>query len=93
MIDYKKAIYVDAYRGHILEGPFQGIGIFIPFIFMKIDMVSFILSLLFVNIRGMIRHDHRCTKIAGNHHLMHHFHPNSNYGEYWLDILFGTAEY
>lgn len=38
----------------------------------------------------MLRHDYRCSWLIGNHHLIHHMHPNYNYGEYWLDYLFNT---
>ena len=47
-------------------------------------------ALILINLRGMARHDDRSTWLIGNHHLLHHVHPNANYGEYWLDWLFGT---
>ena len=50
-----------------------------------------ILSFVFIAIKGMMRHDDRCTFIIGNHHLLHHKHKNCNYGEEWLDYLFNTS--
>jgi sterol desaturase/sphingolipid hydroxylase (fatty acid hydroxylase superfamily) len=38
-----------------------------------------------------MRHDNRFSWITGNHHLLHHKYINYNFGEYWIDRLFGTA--
>jgi sterol desaturase/sphingolipid hydroxylase (fatty acid hydroxylase superfamily) len=46
--------------------------------------------LFFLNVRGMMRHDERFVWLIGNHHLLHHLHPQHNYGEYWLDRIGGT---
>lgn len=82
-----KLVFTDTYVGHILEGPFQGIGIFFPYIYIKYSTYEFIISLIIINIRGMLRHDYRCSWIIGNHHLLHHEYINYNYGEYWIDYL------
>ena len=92
----KKMTFTDAYVGHRSEGIFQGLGIFLPFALFKYDLydsttiASAGLALILINLRGMARHDDRSTWLIGNHHLLHHVHPNANYGEYWLDWLFGT---
>ena len=83
--------FTDTYKGHILEGPFQSIGFLLPLFIYNFELISFLLALIFVNIRGMARHDNRTVWIIGNHHLLHHIYFNSNYGEYWLDKLFGTS--
>lgn len=83
--------YTDTYKGHFMEGPFQSLGFLLPFLVYDFDIVSFVLAFAFVNIRGMARHDHRTVWLIGNHHLLHHQYFNSNYGEYWLDKLFGTS--
>ena len=88
--DHNTMIFKDTYVAHILEGPFQGLGMFFPLFFTKFYMYSFLWSLLLVNIRGMLRHDNRFTWLIGNHHILHHKYPQYNYGEYWLDKLFGT---
>ena len=88
--------FTDAYVGHRSEGVFQGLGIFLPFALFKYDLydsttiASAGAALILINLRGMARHDDRSTWLIGNHHLLHHVHPNANYGEYWLDWLFGT---
>jgi sterol desaturase/sphingolipid hydroxylase (fatty acid hydroxylase superfamily) len=82
--------FLDTYEGHILEGPFQGIGMVIPFLFLDYTLVDIFLILLFLNARGMMRHDKRCSFIVGDHHLLHHKYPNYNFGEYWIDWICGT---
>jgi lathosterol oxidase len=92
----KKMTFTDAYVGHWSEGVFQGLGVLLPFavfnynFFEPTQTLSTIVALLLINLRGMARHDDRSTWLIGNHHLLHHVHPNANYGEYWLDRLFGT---
>jgi sterol desaturase/sphingolipid hydroxylase (fatty acid hydroxylase superfamily) len=83
-------IFTDTYVGHVLEGPFQGMGVFFPYLFIKTDVRILICSLILINIRGMLRHDYNYIWIIGNHHILHHKHPQYNFGEYWLDKLFGT---
>ncbi len=83
--------YKDTYHGHWFEGPFQSIGFLLPFMLgYELRYIEFIIGLVMVNLRGMIRHENRLRKIFGNHHLTHHLIPNCNYGEYWLDCLFNT---
>ena len=82
--------YLDTYVGHVLEGPFQGVGMFFPCIIFTYTYYEIFIVLLFLNIRGMMRHDERFVFLIGNHHLLHHKHPNYNFGEYWIDFLCGT---
>jgi sterol desaturase/sphingolipid hydroxylase (fatty acid hydroxylase superfamily) len=83
--------YKDTYHGHWFEGPFQSIGFLLPFACgYDFDLLQFTLGLLLVNARGMIRHETRLARWFGNHHLIHHRAPNCNFGEYWLDRVFGT---
>lgn len=83
--------FTDTYKGHFLEGPFQSLGFLLPYLAYNIDPLQFLLAFIFVNLRGMARHDDRTVWLIGNHHLLHHQYFNSNYGEYWLDKLFGTS--
>jgi len=82
--------FLDTYHGHWFESVFQGIGFFAPLVFFDVCWISFGLSLLFVNVRGMMRHDDRCSWLIGNHHMLHHSSPQYNFGEEWLDRLGGT---
>lgn len=82
--------YLDTYSGHLLEGPFQGVGMFFPYTLWKYNIYHTLTILLLLNIRGMMRHDVRCVFIVGNHHLLHHKKPNYNFGEYWIDSICGT---
>jgi sterol desaturase/sphingolipid hydroxylase (fatty acid hydroxylase superfamily) len=81
---------LDAYTGHWSEGPFQGLGALAPWTFMEVSWFDFAIVLALLNMRGMMRHDERFVWLIGNHHLLHHKFPRYNYGEYWLDSLFGT---
>jgi sterol desaturase/sphingolipid hydroxylase (fatty acid hydroxylase superfamily) len=82
--------FLDTYLGNILEGPFQGIGMLVPFILWNYTIYDILAILLLLNVRGMMRHDERFVFLVGNHHLLHHKYPNYNFGEYWIDSLFGT---
>ena len=82
--------FLDTYKRHILEGPFQGMGMVVPFFFLDYTRIDIFLILLFLNVRNMMRHDKRCSFIVGDHHLLHHKYPNYNFGEYWIDWICGT---
>ena len=82
--------FLDTYLGHSLEGPFQSLGALVPFFFMTYTYLDIVVILAFLNIRGMMRHDGRMVFFIGNHHLLHHTHPNYNFGEYWIDSVCGT---
>jgi sterol desaturase/sphingolipid hydroxylase (fatty acid hydroxylase superfamily) len=92
----KKMTFTDAYVGHWSEGIFQGLGVCAPFFLFQYDLydsttiASAGVAIILINLRGMARHDVNSIWLIGNHHLLHHVHPNANYGEYWLDWLFGT---
>jgi len=88
--DYKTIVFTDTYVGHFIESPFQGIGVLFPLLFIELNMYSFLYSLMIINIRVMLRHDHRFIWLIGNHHILHHKYPQYNFGEYWIDKLFGT---
>jgi len=87
---YKSLTYLDTNKGHIVETILQGFGIFIPCLFVKINGSAFFIASLLVGLRGAMRHDHRCSWIIGNHHILHHKYTYGNYGEFWLDSMMGT---
>jgi lathosterol oxidase len=89
-IDYKTINFKETYVGHFVEGPFQGLGVAFPLLFIDFNLRLFLSSLLLINIKGMLRHDHRFIWLIGNHHILHHKYPQYNFGEYWLDKLFRT---
>jgi len=60
-----------------------------PLIYLNYNLKIFFISLLFVNLRGMLKHDNRCIWLIG-YYILHHKYPNYNYGEYWLDYIFKT---
>ena len=49
-----------------------------------------IAAAVYMNIRGLLRHDDRGNFAFGNHHMLHHKYIQYNYGEYWIDYLCGT---
>ena len=81
----------DTYKSHWFESPFQGLGFLAPLLVQPLDPWALATALLFVNIRGMARHDSRTVWLIGNHHLLHHQYVGCNYGEYWIDRLCGTV--
>lgn len=82
--------FQDTYEGHWIESPLQSLGTFFPCFFLHYSVFELAVIVIFLNVRGMMRHDPRCVWLIGNHHLLHHKYPRYNYGEYWLDWLFGT---
>ena len=82
--------YYDFYTIDILELPFQSLCLLLP-LFYKIRFYQFLCALLFINLRGMMEHDERFKYLIGDHHLVHHKMIKYNYGEYWIDYIFGTV--
>ena len=62
----------------------------VSFVFVEATLSDLIIVTSLLNIRGMMRHDARFISLVGNHHLLHHKYCNYNFGEYWLDTIFGT---
>lgn len=92
-VPYGKLEYTDTHIAHYAENIIQPLGILFPFLlfgFSASRLVNCLCAFLFISIRGLMRHDHRCTFLIGNHHLVHHKYLNCNYGEYWIDWIFGT---
>lgn len=83
--------FLDTYVGHSLEGPFQGVGMFVPYLFLQYTTTETIIILVLLNVRGMAQHDKRGVFLVGNHHMLHHKYSNCNYGQYWIDALCQTA--
>jgi sterol desaturase/sphingolipid hydroxylase (fatty acid hydroxylase superfamily) len=88
---YSKLNYNDTFISHYIENIIQPLGIFIPFLFNQyIDytsILSFLFAFFIIIIRGLMRHDHKCSWLIGNHHLLHHKYINYNFGEYWIDTI------
>ena len=83
---YQSITWMDAHKAHVVENVVQHLGLLVP----ELSVKKLLLAYLFICIRGMMRHDDRCSWLTGNHHLLHHKHPRYNFGEYWLDKLCGT---
>ncbi len=83
--------FMETYHGHWFEGPFQSVGFLLPFALGFLDFRAAFWATVAVNARGLLRHDARSVWLIGNHHLLHHEIGNVNYGDYWVDRLFGTA--
>lgn len=81
---------MDTYLAHWFESIFQSLGLLIALYFIETTLMELIIVTTILNIRGMMRHDARFIPIVGNHHLLHHKYGNYNFGEYWLDTIFGT---
>lgn len=81
----------DAYHGHWLETATQLLGFFLPAAFGLWDWRVAALTAALINARGLVRHDERMTWLIGDHHIQHHRRPKWNFGEAWLDAVFGTS--
>jgi sterol desaturase/sphingolipid hydroxylase (fatty acid hydroxylase superfamily) len=82
--------FYDYYKVHILEFPLTSVGLFIAVYLYKLYIYQFICCVFFINIRGMVSHDPKFIYYVGDHHLLHHRYYKCNYGEKWLDFIFGT---
>ena len=82
--------YYDYYNIHLLEFPITSIGIIFAIYLFKLYIYQLLFAILFINIRGILIHDNKFIFIIGDHHLLHHKYYKCNYGEYWLDYIFGT---
>jgi Delta7-sterol 5-desaturase len=88
----KNPHWYDTYYATIFENSILGLGIFIPMIYYQVFNYECLLAILFINIRGLIRHETRLKHIFGTHHLLHHKHLKYNYGEYWIDYIMNTIK-
>jgi sterol desaturase/sphingolipid hydroxylase (fatty acid hydroxylase superfamily) len=87
---YAELTYRDTNVAHNIENIVQPIGILVPcFFYFCYSELS--IAFCVITIRGLMRHDDRFSWITGNHHLLHHKYINYNFGEYWIDRLFGTT--
>jgi sterol desaturase/sphingolipid hydroxylase (fatty acid hydroxylase superfamily) len=87
---YLELNYDSTNKGHIAEHIIQPLGIFIPCFYSGVKPAYFFASFAIIGTRAMMRHDHRYVWLIGNHHLLHHKYPKYNFGEYWIDWIFGT---
>jgi lathosterol oxidase len=85
--------FLDTYKASIIENLVQGLGIFLPLLFINYNIYQIGLIFIILNIRAIMQHDERCIFIIGNHHLVHHKYQNCNYGTYWIDYLFNTLRH
>jgi sterol desaturase/sphingolipid hydroxylase (fatty acid hydroxylase superfamily) len=83
--------YRDFYNVQVIEVPLTSVGLFLAMCLHKIYIYQLISCILFINARGVIEHDARGIFLVGEHHLEHHKYICCNYGEYWMDYIFGTA--
>lgn len=92
-IHHKKQIpdYFDFYTVDILELPITSVGLGVAVYLHKIYIYQLLCSILIINVRGVMAHETKCVFLLGDHHLEHHKYIYCNYGEYWLDYIFGTA--
>lgn len=82
----------DTNHAHWSEGLIQSSGILFPFLMYSPNWLDFALACIFTNTRGYMRHDIRTAWLIGNHHLLHHEFGNVNYGDYYMDWIFGTLD-
>ena len=87
-------VWTDTYHGHWAETALQCLGFFVPWAFTFFWPVSWWVAgaaLFSVNVRGILHHDRRLTWLVGDYHVVHHRRPGVNFGQPWLDWIFGTG--
>jgi lathosterol oxidase len=87
---YLQLNYKDTHEAHIIENIVQPLGIFVPCFITTFSPLQLAIAFTIISVRGMMRHDNNFSWLIGNHHLLHHKYTNYNYGEYWVDKLYGT---
>jgi hypothetical protein len=88
--NYKQLYFLDVYEANIFESIIQSLGIFFPYFICNISLNNLLIACFITNLRGLMRDDNRFSWLIGNHHLLHHKNNKYNYGEYWIDNIFGT---
>jgi len=83
--------YYDYYNIHVLELSFTSIGLIFAIYLYKLYIYQLLYAIIFINVRGILIHDNQFIYLVGDHHLIHHKYYKCNYGEYWLDYIFGTV--
>lgn len=86
---YNELKWYNTSDGHIIEHAIQGVGLVLPCI-IYYDFNTLCASVIFIHVKGYIRHDDRASWLCGNHHILHHKHFKCNYSEYYVDWIFGT---
>lgn len=81
----------DTYHESGWESMIQSLGFLTPWIFAECDLTASLAAALVLNARGMMQHDSRMSWLVGSHHLRHHETSTGNFGQSWLDALFGTT--
>jgi sterol desaturase/sphingolipid hydroxylase (fatty acid hydroxylase superfamily) len=87
----KRPTIWDTNHAHWSESIIQSVGVGLPFLFYTPNWTEFGLAWLFIIIRGYARHDSRFNWLVGDHHLIHHEVGNANYGDFYIDWIFGTV--
>ena len=81
----------DFFTVSYLEYPLSSVGLYLALYLYGIYIYQLLATICLISIRGMMEHDDRFVFIVGNHHLQHHTYFYCNYGEYWIDYVFGTV--
>jgi sterol desaturase/sphingolipid hydroxylase (fatty acid hydroxylase superfamily) len=93
---YQKLQWYHTYVSHIVEDTLQYGAFAIPPFFYETPWknanfwIAMMCAASVCTVRGLARHDHRAKWLVGDHHLLHHKYPESNYSEWWVDYLCGT---
>ncbi len=85
--------WIDTYHGHWLETVIQSVGFGLPWLVVG-DTSAWVsaLTLVLINMRGVMHHDPLFHRLVGDYHLIHHRNPRVNFGQPWLDHLGGTKQ-
>ncbi|NDC83700.1 hypothetical protein EB093_08595 [bacterium] len=90
VVKHDELEYTDAHREHWVESFAKPVGLLIPCFLGHASAASLGATAAIIYVRGMMQHDRRFIWCVGNHHLLHHRYPKYNFGEEWVDFLFGS---
>ena len=65
-------------------------GLLLPIPLVGFSLPAILTAYGYCSLRAFAHHEPRCAWLVGDYHLQHHRNPRVNYGQPWLDKLFGT---
>lgn len=80
----------DTFYADKLENTIMGLGSLLPALFLNKFYFEMMIASVICFFRGILHHDPLFIFLVGDHHLIHHKKFNCNYGEKWIDTIFGT---
>ena len=89
---HKRPTYRETFVASTVENCVSGLGILVPLLCCPtVSIPAFAAAYLYCFVRGVLRHDSRASWLVGDHHLVHHMEPATNFSSYYVDAIFSTC--